>query len=281
MQQAKYTCIKQASILFSVFCVTFPKKGTSWLAVSTGGSGFSRPTWSPIISWTGAQGPFYPHCLVLRHQHGLSWWHWSIGFAVQTLNQKHSKQPTPSRHISPCFFFPNAIASPQQKWSRQHHRSKNPKIRPNSGKTEITAIPNMWISHQQKKNDKGFLPSSPNPPLIGASVVQDQRWNKQWQALAEDWHLSSMCFHSLSKVRLRGLNVACLSCIELGDLVEFVTQTNVYLLEPLACDGNKHPAVTMIVNPRSNYPSPSYQNSNWTLQKNWCHFNKTSIKVGI
>ena len=184
--------------LFSVS--PFPKKVRHDLQLTPADRVSRGRHGAPIISWTGAQGPWYPHCLVLRHQHGLSWWHW---FQVQTLNQKHSKQPTLTVDTFRPVFVPNAIASPQQKWSRQHHRSKNPKIRPNSGKTEITAIPNMWISHQQKKNDKGFSPSSPNPPPIGASVVQDQRWNKQWQALAEDWHLSSMCFHSLSKVRLR------------------------------------------------------------------------------
>ena len=129
-----------------------------------------------------------------------------------------------------AIFFPNAIASPTKMVS-----STPAKIQ-KSGRTVAKQkhCNSKYVNFAPtKKNDRGFLPSSLNPPPIGASVVQDQRWNKQWQALAEDWHLSSMCFHSLSKVRLRGLNVACLSCIELGDLVEFVTQTNVYLLEPL------------------------------------------------
>ena len=56
-----------------------------------------------------------------------------------------------------------------------------------------------------------------------------------------------MCFHSLSKVRLRGLNVAYLLCIELGDLVEFVTQTNVYLLEPLRAISNIRQSLWLLI----------------------------------
>jgi len=46
--------------------------------------------------------------------------------------------------------------------------------RPNSGKTETLQF-QICEFRTNKKNAKGFLPSSPNPPQFGASVVQDQR----------------------------------------------------------------------------------------------------------
>lgn len=165
--------------------------------------------------------------------------HWT----KNTQNNQHWTQT----HFA-LFFFPNAIASPQQKWSRQHHRSKNPKIPAEQWQNRNNCNSKYVNFAPTKKNDTGFLPSSPNPPQFGASVVQDQRGNKQMTGFwLEDWHLSSMCFHSLSKVRLRGLNVACLSCIELGDLVEFVTQTNVYLLEPLRAISNIRQSLWLLI----------------------------------
>lgn len=127
-------------------------------------------------SWTGAQGPWYPHCLVLRHQHGLSWL--ALGFGSKhwtkhTQNNQHC--PDTFRHV----FFPNAIARPQQKWSRQHHRSKNPKNPAEQWQNRNNCNSKYVNFAPTKKMTKDFLPSSPNPPQFGASVVQDQRWNKQ------------------------------------------------------------------------------------------------------